>query len=353
MAEVASRPQESTHTDVKNESGMFWKAETRNDPYWDAYLAARPKYSADFYNKMIEYYEAHNSLPSGQSIAHDVGTGPGQVAAELGKYFDRVVASDPNATHLAVAEARNEESGLNRKIEWRSLAAENLKSDYSAGSAAFLAAAECLPLLDVPRAMDTFAHLLRPDGTLAAWFYGRPHFADANAAAACQPILNAIIDATFAPIIQSGDEATTAVWKRSTDTLYSFLDNIALPEATWRDVYRHKWNPHLPLSVVGPDACNYAIEASSAIEQPREKVVEQTDPTFWEEDWNVDEVRRFVECLLPNIESLKAQGFYRHVDEKYDQLAEAMGGRHVKQPIMWPVVLILATRQPSDGLSSV
>lgn len=331
-------------TATRSDSGMFWKATTYKEQYWDGYLAARPKYSSDFYERIVDYYKAHNPSPPTPTVAHDVGTGPGQVASELCKYFDKVIASDPNSTHLAVASARNEKSGLNHKITWTEVSAEDLNSHYPAGSASFLAAAECLPLLDVPRALNTFAHLLHPSGTLAAWFYGRPVFSEPTVAAKCQPILNDIIDLTFEKVIKGAPPAHKTTWKRSTDTLYSFLDNVAFPAETWRDVYRFKWNPHLPLSVVGPNACDYPIEPSSCIDPEREKVVEAKDPHFWEEVWDISEVRRFVECLLPNIEELKSKGVYDHVEAKYKELEEAMGGANAKKEITWPVVLILATR---------
>ncbi|KAL4940982.1 hypothetical protein BDV06DRAFT_223584 [Aspergillus oleicola] len=344
MTQTATRSNPPSVSQKGGDPSMFWKAETYNEPYWDGYLAARPKYSADFYARIIEYYRNHNPTPPSNSTAHDVGTGPGQVAAELTKYFDAIIASDPNATHLAVAATRNEASCANEKIAWTKVAAEELKDHYPAGSASFLAAAECLPLLDVPRALDTFAYLLSPGGTLAAWFYGRPCFSEPEFETKCQPILNDIIDLTFAVVIKGGPAAHKDTWKRSTDTVTSFLDNVAFPATTWRDVYRHKWNPHLPLSVIGQNACNYPIEPGSVIDETREEVVEEVDSHFWAESWDISEVRRFVECLLPNIEELKGKGLLDHVEEKYAALEQEMGGAGAKREITWPVCLILATR---------
>lgn len=345
MTAVAPAPSDTRPPSGPSQgSGVFWKASTQDEQYWDDYIAARPKYTGDFYDRIIEYYKTHNPSPSEQSIAHDVGTGPGQVAAELCKHFDKVVASDTNATHTDVAAIRNEASGLNKKIAWVDVAAEDLGSHYPAQSTALVTAAECLPLLDVSRAMNAFAHLLKQDGTLAVWFYGRPCFSDPATAAKCQPVLNQIIDLTFENIIKSADGPSKANWKRSTDTLYSFLDNVPFPATTWRDVHRYKWNSHLPLSVVGPNACNYTIETESRIDPTRETVIEENDPSFWQESWNIKELRRFVEALLPNIDQLKAQGLLAHVEPKYKELESCMGGPSEKKSISWPVVLILATR---------
>ncbi|MCJ1381689.1 hypothetical protein MMC17_004800 [Xylographa soralifera] len=327
------------------DSANFFKASTYNETYWDDYMAARAKYSSDFYDRIFAYNKTHNASQTQGGVAHDIGTGPGQVAAELCKHFDTVIASDTNATHLAIAATRLEKAGVKDKVTWTESGAEDLSSKYPAGSASLLTVAECLPLLDVPRAMDTFAHLLQPDGTLAIWFYGRPAFTEPEFAATCQPLLNEILDLTFAKVIKGGNSVHKAAWKRATDTLESWLDNVALSPDVWRDIYRYKWNAHLPMPVVGPDACDFAIEPTSSIDAETEKVVTEEDPRFWAESWDVEEVRRFVECLIPSFEEQKANGHYQHIESRYLALEEAMGGKDAKRAFTWPVVLILATRK--------
>ena len=326
------------------DSGNFFKATTYNEAYWDNYMAARAKYSSDFYDRVLAYHKTHNSSRT-QGVVHDIGTGPGQVAAELCKHFDSIVASDTNSTHLDVAAMRLEKAGLKGKVTWTESGAEDLSAKYPAGSAKLLTVAECLPLLDVPRAMNTFSHLLQPDGTLAIWFYGRPAFSEPEYAKTCQPILNDILDLTFEKVIKGGSSFAKAAWKRATDTLESWLDNVVLPPDVWRDVYRYKWNPHLPMPVVGPNACDYPIEASSNVDERTEKVITMDDPKFWAESWDAEEVRRFIECLIPSFEEQKAQGFYQHIEPKYQELERAMGGSNAKRAFTWPVVLILATRK--------
>lgn len=336
MANPTTQDQDSTN---------LFKASTYDEAYWNDYMAARAKYSSDFYDRILSYHKSHNSSQT-QGVAHDIGTGPGQVAAELCKHFDSVIGSDTNATHLAVAAVRLEKAGLKDQVTWTESGAEDLSSKYPPGSASLLTVAECLPLLDVPRAMNTFAHLLRPDGTLAIWFYGRPAFAEPEFAAKCQPILNDILDLTFEKVVKSGNgDAAKAAWKSATDTLASFLDNVAFSPDVWRDVYRYKWNPDLPMAVIGPNACDFPIETSSVVNEETEKVVKEDDPQFWAESWDVKEVRRFIECLFPNFPELKAQGHYQHVEPKYQELEQAMGGKDAKRAFKWPVVLLLATRK--------
>ena len=172
----------ATSTDV-NKSGGVFSASSYNDAYWDNYLETRAEYSRNFYDQILEYHRLHNDgLTKG--IAHDVGTGPGQVALEMSKHFDKVIASDNNETLLAAAAARIENLDVKcNHITWEAAAAEDLSSKHKPGSAAMLTAAECLPLLDIPRAMSTFDHILQPKGTLAAWFYGTPVFSEPEFAA--------------------------------------------------------------------------------------------------------------------------------------------------------------------------
>ncbi|KAL8901599.1 MAG: hypothetical protein Q9207_005126 [Kuettlingeria erythrocarpa] len=339
---LAGKPSNAPDAD----HGNFFKATTYDEAYWDDYMAARAKYSSDFYDRIFAYYNAHHDASSQtQAVAHDIGTGPGQVAAELCAHFNTVIASDTNSTHLAVAAARLARAGLKDRVTWTPSGAEDLANQYPPASASLLTVAECLPLLDVPRAMTTFAHLLQPQGTLAVWFYGRPAFSEPEFAATCQPILNEILDLTFEKAIKGSSPVHKAAWKSAADTLESFLDDVHLSPDVWRDVYRYKWNPHLPMPVSGPNACDYPIEPSSNIDTETETVVEQKDPQFWAESWDVDEVRRFVECLIPVFAEKKANGEYEHVEPKYLALERAMGGKEAKRAFTWPVVLILATRK--------
>lgn len=344
MSSAAVAQSAPTTAKPRTQDANFFKASTYNESYWDDYMAARAKYSPDFYDRIFAYHKTHNpSQTSG--VAHDIGTGPGQVAAEVCKHFDTVIASDTNSTHLAVAATRLEKAGLKDKVTWTESGAEDLSSKYPAGSASLLTVAECLPLLDVPRAMNTFAHLLQSDGTLAVWFYGRPAFSEPEFAEKCQPLLNDCIDLTFEPLIKGGNDYAKAAWKSATDTCESWLDNVALSPDAWRDIYRYKWNPQLPMPVVGPNAYDYVVEPSSVVDEATEKVVKEEDPKFWAESWDVGEVRRFIECLIPSFEELKAKGMYDHIEPKYQELERAMGGKDAKRALTWPVVLILATRK--------
>ena len=125
------------------DTSNFFKRVDFNEECWNNYLAARPQYDQPFYQSIYDYHQSHYGF---SEMAHDVATGPGQVAAELSNHFSRVIASDINSTHLAVADA------------------------HPPCSVDLIAAAECLPLIDATRATQSFSTVLRPNGTLAIWF---------------------------------------------------------------------------------------------------------------------------------------------------------------------------------------
>lgn len=320
------------------DTANFFRVSNYNEAYWDAYLAARPKYTSAFYDHIYAYHTAHSTS---HAIAHDIGTGPGQVAAQLATHFTQVIASDNNSTHLAVATNRLAHLHAAQKVVFAEISAEQLASSYSPASADLAVAAECLPLLDASAAVTSFARLLRPSGTLAIWFYGRPAFAEPDFASRCQPILDDILDRSFAKIIKGGGPAHTAGWKRATDCMASWLDNVALSSDQWGDIQRRKWNSTLTMPFYGPKACDFEIEVSSAIGEG-EKVVEERDLSFWAESWDVEGVRRFVEVNLPEFEERAEKD--EEIELLYEELGKQMGGIGAERQITWPVVLILATK---------
>jgi len=328
-------------TDQQKDTTNLFRVSDYNEAYWDAYLAARPKYTPSFYSLIYAYHDAHSAS---RAIAHDIGTGPGQVASQLATHFARVIASDNNSTHLAVAAQRLATLHASQRVAFVESSAETVHAAYAPGSAGLVAAAECLPLLDARAAVSSFARLLRPGGTLAVWFYGRPAFAEPSFAPRCQPLLDEILDGSFAKVIRGGGPAHRLGWKRATDCMASWLDNVALPVEEWRDVERRKWNPQLSMPFYGPAACDFEMERTSTVRE-EERVWEERDPGFWAERWRVDEVKRFVAVNLPRFEEEKGRKEDEVIEKKYQELEAAMGGKEAERVITWPVVLILATRK--------
>ena len=310
--------------------------------YWDDYLEARPTYDAVHYASVFEYHAAH-AVPTlaPWSLAHDLGTGPGQVAAELATRFARVVASDKNPTHLEAARHRLG-ALLDGKVELAQVAGEDLAEHYPAGEADMVVAAECMPLIDAKRGVAAWAKLLKPGGTLAIWFYGRPAFADPAAAKTCEPLLAHILDFCFERAIKAAGERGARAWKSAADRMESWLDDVHLPAQSFKDVRRLKWNTDKAMSFYGPNAYHWQLERSSNVAET-EDVIEKQDRAKWAKDWDIGGVKQFVRANNPAISD--EQELEELTADMYKKLETAMGGPGAKQKICWPVVLILATKK--------
>lgn len=322
---------------MSSEDNLF-QAVTYDDEYWANYLAARPKYHrSGFYDKVFDYHNAH---AAGYDTVHDVGTGPGQVAGMLVHPFQHVVASDLNETHLSICKHRNAESA--EKMSFLLCKGEDVANSVPAASADAIFSGEALILMDYNKAVESFAQILKPGGTLAVWYYGRPTFSDGDNAASCQDLYDRIANRQFGKIIKGGSAAKTAYWEQVTDAMASWLDSVAFSADKWTDVERHKWNVHGKMTFYDEDACDFTFDVPSRI-TASERVTENRDDELWAEMWNASEVKRFIDANLPSFKHELNED--AEVDGLYQELEKAMGGREAKRRISWPVVLLLATRK--------
>ncbi|KAK8046010.1 hypothetical protein PG996_014074 [Apiospora saccharicola] len=321
----------------------FFHLADYDEAFWQNYLAARPKYDANgFYDQIYSYHDAHSAR---YDVAYDVGTGPGQVAGVLAARFKRVIASDKNEAHLTAAKKHH---GHLPNIEFQLCSGEDMAEGVPAASCDIVVCAEAIPLMDHEKALDGFARALKPGGTLAVWFYGRPIFADGENRAACQEIYGRLFTAAAGKVIEAGGPAFREGWKAAADVIASELDAVAFPSETWRDVERRKWNTASGggggVMEFHGDLPGIPIRRPSRVDPEREKTTHIRDETFWAERWDVGQVRDFVRALLPAAgqaqldEDPELQGMFA-------ELAEAMGGQGAKRQIGWPVVLLLATRK--------
>jgi trans-aconitate 3-methyltransferase len=99
-----------------------------------------------------------------------VATGLGQVAAELSTYFGKVLASDDNTTHVAIAKYRLRPLVSSQTMKLKQCSAEALVKAHPSSNIDLITAAECLTLVDRDKALAGFATMLKPNGTLAIWF---------------------------------------------------------------------------------------------------------------------------------------------------------------------------------------
>lgn len=103
------------------------------------------------------------SLAPRRRLAWDCGTGSGQAARDLARYFDQVIATDASAAQL-----RNAPPVAN--VEYRVANAES--SGLRAHSVDLTAVAQALHWFDVDRFYDEVRRVTVPGGVLAAWSYG-------------------------------------------------------------------------------------------------------------------------------------------------------------------------------------
>jgi SAM-dependent methyltransferase len=124
------------------------------------YAKFRPTYPPELFTYLA-------SLSPSHELAWDCGTGNGQAAIELAKYFTKVIATDPSQKQLDSALAHP-------KIKYHQASAENFE----------LSGSEKFDLVTVAQAFHWFKHdkfseviskVVKPKGHLAVWTYAVSH----------------------------------------------------------------------------------------------------------------------------------------------------------------------------------
>ena len=301
---------------------------------WMNYITHRPSYSSSFYERIWDYHRRHSNR---WTLAHDIGTGPGTVAEVLAPRFDKVIASDPSDSNAAVARRRLAAARVTVE-QCRAEDIVTLLGPDSHGKTDLITVAECIPLMDSERAFSGFAKLLRPGGTLAIWFYGKPIFAEKG-----QEKSQQLYDQIAGKALSRMLPIKGTVWQQASTVIASWLDAIAFPREDWRDVERIKWNHDKQISFMPEEYFDFEVKYKNAI-TPDEKVEERIDRDLWaREQCGVDWVKGFIDSNLPwksTNDEIGAQ-----LKPMYQKLEETMGGPGSKTKISWPVVLLLATRK--------
>jgi ubiquinone/menaquinone biosynthesis C-methylase UbiE len=127
----------------------------------NAYARYRPEYPQ-------ELFEYLATLTPGRAVALDCATGNGQAAVGLASHFDLVVASDGSLSQLRSAQAHPHVAYLCNLAEQPAL---------KDGSVDLAAAAQAAHWFDHARFHPEMRRVLRPDGALALWTYGRTSIA--------------------------------------------------------------------------------------------------------------------------------------------------------------------------------
>lgn len=328
----------------EEDSANFWKvASDSEDEYWKSYEATRPNYRDSGFFDIIYSYHLSKGASTAFNVAHDVGCGSGVVASHLATRFAHVIASDNNCSSLDAARRFLATTLLASKFSSSLCTGEDLAKHHAPQSADFIGAAECLPLMDADAALEAFATVLKPGGTLAIWFYGRPHFSEPEFARICQPLFDSIMDRAFSKVINGFGPERTASWKRTASAMASWLDYLDFPTGSWEKVQRWKWNSKsAALGFFTPDACDFEIETMSNVTDA-EELLEKEDPQMWGGSWDIEGVKRFVDFSFPNIQD-KVNGDVE-IERLFGELENAMSGKKGDdvRSYKWPIVLILAT----------
>ncbi len=120
------------------------------------YARYRPTYPKELFEFIISKCPA-------TSVAYDAGTGNGQCAVDLAKYFEKVIASD--LSHEQIAKAIQREN-----ITY--FVSEAHESNISSSSVDLITVATAIHWFDFDKFYLECNRILKKEGVLAAWSYG-------------------------------------------------------------------------------------------------------------------------------------------------------------------------------------
>lgn len=193
-----------------------------------------------------------------------------------------------------------------------------------------------MPLLDAPEALEAFHNMLRPGGTLAIYFYGRPIFPDP----VCDTIYDRMATRIYQSLLPFKGTPGELFHRRGAEGLVSFLDNIALPASEWQNVERHKWNCDYPLLFNSPEGFDFEFQP---VDRRAEGEIthDVVDREFWAYEWDADDVKCYLDSVYTYYRE-RAGESYAEIEAMREELRAAMAG---KQKVTFSVVLVLGTKK--------
>lgn len=139
------------------------KAKVMNfSKYASEYCRFRPKYPEEMFTFLSEACKERESVL-------DCGTGNGQAAIELAKYFKHVIASDISTEQIALADIKS-------NIQYICCPAE--KIDLLDNSTDLITSAQAMHWFDLDKFYKEIIRIAKPKAILAAWCYTLPTIAD-------------------------------------------------------------------------------------------------------------------------------------------------------------------------------
>ncbi|KAK1751368.1 S-adenosyl-L-methionine-dependent methyltransferase [Echria macrotheca] len=329
----------TTTTTATAETPFLTGALAANTSFWRSYIASRPHPSEAFFQHIQTYHTTHGD--PALTLAHDVGTGPGNIAERLLSYYANVIGSDLNAQALSAAPDLVSPNLVSR-LRFIHSAAEDLAAhpELEHGTTDLITVSECIPLLDAPRALESFWSLLKPGGTLAIYFYGRPIFVGGAEPEVLDALYDKIATKICTFLLPFKGTPGFKFHQRGAEALVSQLDNIELDGGKWADVERWKWNGDVPLLFNSKEGYDFEFERVDR-RQKGEQTHEVRDREWWADEWDADRVKAYLDSVYPGYKQ-KAGERYKEVEEGIEELRAKMGG---KVKVSFPVVLILATKK--------
>jgi trans-aconitate 3-methyltransferase len=295
---------------------------------WSAYARYRPSYPCSLFSTIYEHHTSHGGR---FRSVHDAGCGGGIAASFLAARFEHVYLSDPSAKAIASAESNlKSSSSSDTNFSFQQAYAEDM-SWLETESVDVVTIGAAIHWTNPELAVRAAGKVLRPGGTLAIWYYnGRPFFADNLAAG---EIFDEIMERWAKDAKEPGSESEKSLFVSNTE-----LDCVPLPEGLFESGARRiKINAH-----GRPDA--FAL-VRSKVWMKHESRVGQHDvfenreiPGSWETMADVEWLQGYVQSLQPTISTESCADLWR-------QMGLVLGGEKQTTRIVWPTVLLLATKK--------
>jgi len=124
------------------------------------YVLFRPRYPSSLFEYLSSIVPEHD-------LAWDCATGNGQAAIALARDFKQVIASDASQEQIMNAE-------LNPRIQYRIAPAE--ASGLETATVNLITVAQALHWFELPAFYKEVHRVLKPNGILAVWAYGKMKF---------------------------------------------------------------------------------------------------------------------------------------------------------------------------------
>lgn len=301
----------------KTPEDIYYKSSTFD---MQRYMEYRPPYGEKLYNEIYSHHKG------GWENALDIATGPGMVARELGKKFENVIGVDFNSMYVEVATLASKDRP---NVSFKQCVAEDL-SQFPDNHFDLVTIGESAQWFQ-NKAFEEIGRVLKPQGTLAMWFYGNSHVPG-------DPVASKILYDTFFKFntIFPYTEDTDAMFQRIT----SGLDKCKIPEEYFEPGTRRLRINYKSGTCVNPPGaypCKTALPPSPIPQS--DEIIPIEDPDFLTVTKSWDWFKGFMSVLIP-MEHLDSNEVYK---EEFDRLEKVLGGQQVK--FSWAVSMILARKK--------